>query len=224
MTGGAHETPEFRNAVEYTVTVTFRVAGAARYAAGRRRAQRIAERIAASAARMAGVVEVTARGGQSSDGKASLTYPLRFEGANTGTAALGEPEKLDRYLDPDRERALQDLAAANRAHEDAHRRDRERRIALGCGEASPLTRGHHTCDCVYCRPQEHQHDAETLRRLGPSPYQPYRCPCSAAVDSLGGRCARHDRVQLVVLPGDPPALQRYVQQATPDRDAGGRDL
>lgn len=221
---GAHETQEFRNAVEYTVTVTFRVAGSARYDTGRRRAQRIAERIAASAVRMAGVVEATARGGQSTDGKASLTYPLRFEGANTGTAAVGDPGKLDRYLDHDRERALQNLAAVNRAYEDGRRRDRERRHALGCGEASPLTRGHHNCDCLYCRPQEHEHDIDALRRLGPSPYQPDRCPCGATVGSLGGRCDRHDRVQLVVLPGDPPALQRYVQQAVRDRDTVGRDL
>ena len=96
-----HETPQFQNAAEYVVAITYTVAGGARRRTAERRAERVAERLANAAARAADVVEVSAvTGPTSSDGTMLIPRRVHFAAANSGQATYGDPHKLDRYLDP----------------------------------------------------------------------------------------------------------------------------
>lgn len=220
-----HETPEFFNSTEYTVSITYRVDGGARWQTAHRRARKVAERLANAAARLAAVVEATAVGGASSDGTLLSTERIRFAAANTGLGTHGEPDKLDRYLDPEFERALQSLAEANAVARKSTEADRERRQDLGClntrrlASQLPLR-----CLCVYCEPAAYEHALQRAETGTPDPLRTPRCICGRAVAAAGLRCSRHRGHELVVFDGDTPALQRLARRLHVDRPAPGRDL
>lgn len=213
-----HETPQFRNAAEYTVTITFRVEGGARWQTADRRARKIAERLTNHAARAAQVVEVSAVGGPSQDGKPFAPERIRFSAANSGAGSYGEPTKLGRYLDPEFERALASLAEVNAAARAVTEADQQRRQAIGClntyqssSSSLPAAR----CLCVYCAPGEHEHALRRAEAGQPDPLRSVRCICGRAVAAAGLRCARHIGVQLVVLDGDSERLRRLAQRQRP---------
>jgi hypothetical protein len=95
--------------------------------------QAATERLANAAPRAADVVEVSAVAGFAG-GDGTLLAPRRvhFSAADTRHVTYGDPDKLDRYLDPEHERALASLLAANEAYRARQRADRERRQAVGC--------------------------------------------------------------------------------------------
>lgn len=225
-----HETDAFRNSDEYTISITFRVEGAARWQTAQRRAQRIAERLANHAARAAHVVEVTAVGGASHDGQPAMPRRICFDEANTGRGTNAEPDKLDRYLDPTFRRALDSLATANAASRARAAADRARRRDLDCRNAEATGMSDEVaCPCLYCSPRGHDL-TDRLDQSATSPTQALvRCPCGDTVDP-GLRCGRHRGVELVVLDGDPPELARAAGHlALPEprvrlRAVGGPDL
>lgn len=182
----AHETPEFRNAVEYTITLTYVVAGGARHGTADRRARVIASRLADTAARIPSVVDVHARAGPSIDGEPARTEVVRFTAANAGVADV--TGRLPRYLDPEHEEALRSLEESNAAYRALRRADEARRAAVGCDNRSPWDARY--CLCVYCRPMLHD---------------PPRCPCGN-LDSPG-RCPEHKRAEVIVLADDPAELR-----------------
>lgn len=97
----AHETPQFQNAVEYIVAITFTVAGGARQRTADRRAERVAERLANAAARAANVVEVAAvTGPSSSDGTMLVPGPPPTDPAT----AQGWPAPLSPLVGSPRDR------------------------------------------------------------------------------------------------------------------------
>lgn len=210
MSDRAYQTPAFQHAVEYTVSLRLVIAGGKRRGTAERRGLRVAERLASYAARLADVVEVTGAAGVSHDGQVSFPRPIQFAAANTARSTRERPGTLSRYLDPERDRALRELAADNaaaRARKDA---DRQRRSALGCRNTyQPTLDGERPCECVYCRPEDHllafrrlqRGEADSLRVATP------RCLCGQPVAMTGQRCLRHRDPRLVVLDGDPPALQ-----------------
>ena len=154
-----HEAREFRNSVEYTLQITFVVAGGARWRTAYTRARRVAERLANAAARAKHVVEVRAIAGPSHQGQLLTPERVCFEAANSGQAANAEPGKLDRYLDPDYEQGLVSLAQANSAFRARQSDDRRRRRAVGCANRSLLSwEPSSPCGCVYCRPDVHWAD------------------------------------------------------------------
>ena len=110
MTMAPHERPEFTEAATYTVAVTITVEGGRALGTADRRAMRVAERLANTAVRTPGVVEVTATAGPCQDGVVASTTPVHFSEANAGRRPLDGPEYLDRFVDPDREVALRSLA------------------------------------------------------------------------------------------------------------------
>ncbi len=123
MGGSAHESPRFRNAVEYTIAITVTLAGGARYGTADRRADKLAERLANTAARCGEAVQVTAVAGPSHHGNAIRPQQVHFAAANSGRGTYAEPAKLDRYLDPDHELALRSLAyGGSGLHCQSHRR------------------------------------------------------------------------------------------------------
>ena len=208
MSQRPYDTPAFQHAAEYTITLTFVVAGGKRRGTAERHAKRVAERLANHAARLADVVEVVAVGGVSYDGKPHAPYPIRFAAANTGPARPGDG-RLARYVDPERDRALRALKADNaeaKAREDA---DRRRRTALGCRNAHrSMFLGQTHCACAYCRPEDHltalrraEHGDDDHRFVRP------RCLCGQRVALPGQCCIRHGDARLVLLDGDLPALQ-----------------
>lgn len=223
-----HETPEFFNSAEYTISITFRVAGGARRQTAHRRARKIAERLANAAARAAHVVEVTAAGGASSDGKPLTTERIRFSSANTGRGTNADPSKLDRYLDPEFERAVRSLDEANAAARRDIDADRERRKALGCMNTYRTSRGSDVrCLCAYCEPARHEHALDLAAADTPDPLSTPRCVCGRVVAAAGLRCSRHRGHDLAALDGDPPALQRLVarlQRTPPGRETDGPEL
>lgn len=207
-----HETPAFQNAAEYAVVIRFTVAGGARQRTAERRAERVAERLASSAARAANVVEVSAVTGPArSDGTILVPRRVHFAAANTGHATYGEPCKLDRYLEPEHERALASLQAANAAYRARQHADRQRRQALGCANAHRVGSfgDRRSCECVYCRPQDHL-TARELAANAPHLFPPPSCLCAIPTPD-GGRCMHHRHVELVVLDGDPEALQQLTE-------------
>lgn len=110
----AHDHNRFRHAAVHTIAVTYTVAGGARPATARRRAEKVADPIASAAARLRDVVDVRAVAGPAgSDGEIFSPTRVRFAAANSGLGTYSEPDRLDRYLDPDHERALDSLNAAN---------------------------------------------------------------------------------------------------------------
>jgi hypothetical protein len=207
-----HETAAFQNSAKYVVAVTFTLAGGARRRTAERRAERIAERLASTAARAAGVVDVSAvTGPTSSDGTMLVPRRVHFSAANTGHATYGDPGKLDRYLDPEHERALASLAAANEAYRARQNADRKRRQAVGCVNAHRvgLPGDRRSCECVYCRPDDHL-AARELDASGSHWFTPPACLCGTPTPA-GGRCMHHRRVEVVVIDGDPDALRQLAE-------------
>lgn len=153
---------------------------------------------------MAGVVEVSARGGASREGDVHWPSPISFAAANPGR---GEQGRLTRYLDPRHERALRSLAAANAAYRERRQADQDRRQAVGCANAYPslLEPSCAPCECVYCLPDEHTADPLDTP-TGERWSLPPRCLCGVPVPDEGGRCLAHRCVELVVLDGDAQAL------------------
>lgn len=208
MSERPYDSPAFQHAVEYTVAVTFVVAGGKRRGTAERRCKRVAERIANFTARLADVVEVTAAGGFSRDGELSLRSPVRFAAANSGHGTYTEPGKLDRYLDCERDLALRALAADNAAAKARRDADRRRRIELGCRNAyQPLMQGERYCECAYCQPEGHLIALRRVQRGDPPTPIENRCLCGGAVAMAGQRCATHRDTGFVLLDGDPAPLQ-----------------
>jgi hypothetical protein len=221
-----HEAREFTNAVEYTVQLTFVVAGGARWRTAHARARRIAERLANTAARAKGVVEVRAVAGASHDGEVLTPERVCFDAANSGHGTGADPSKLDRYLDPDHERALASLAAANAKARVRRQADIDRRCAIGCSNPAGLGPGlARPCHCAYCRPQEHlELRAETRDPSADGG----RCLCGRPSAPAAFGCRPHRGQQLVVLDDDPPELARLaarIARSTPDftQPPPGRD-
>lgn len=207
-----HETPQFQNAVEYIVAITFTVAGGARQRTADRRAERVAERLANAAARAANVVEVAAvTGPSSSDGTMLVPRRVHFAAANTGHATHAELQKLDCYLDPEHERALRSLRAANEAYRARQDADRKRRQAVGCANAYRvgLPGDRRSCACAYCRPDDHL-VARELAENDSHWFTPLACVCGTPTPT-GGRCMHHRSVELVVIEGDPQALRQLPE-------------
>jgi hypothetical protein len=200
----AHEDPRFYHAVTYTIAITVTVAGGARWDTSWRRADRLAERLASAAARAKDAVEVTAVAGASHDGEILMPRRVSFAGGNTG---LGSGRKLSRYLDPDHERALASLAAANARYRAKQQADRDRRTAVGCAN---VYRGgslpERPCPCVYCEPEDHELGLRQAERFGSHMFG-HRCLCGVGVPEAHGRCLRHRDVEIVLLDGDGAALQ-----------------
>ena len=223
MTEQPHERPEFFNAVTYAVTVTITVEGGRRRGTADRRARKVAERLANAAARTPGVVEVTATAGWTSNGKVPWPERVGFAEANTAQGGHAEVDKLDRYLDPDHEFAMRSLAEENAAAERRRQADRERRRGIGCHNTYaliPTDRRH--CKCVYCRPDDHYREIQSIERHGQSPFCTYRCLCGIAVAAESERCLAHRRAEIVVLEQDDSALQLLAQrsrQRSPDARA-----
>jgi hypothetical protein len=226
----SHEAREFTNSVEYTVQLTFVVAGGARWRTAHARARRIAERLANTAARTKGVVDVRAVAGASHDGQLLTPERACFEAANSGHSTGVEPSKLDRYLDPDHERALASLADANAAARARRRADFERRQAIGCSNPAGLGPGlARPCCCAYCRPEEHLEVRAEAHEPGEDGG---RCLCGRPSAPAAFGCRPHRGQQLVVLDGDPPELPRLAAriarahtadrtQPQPGRDEAG---
>ena len=202
-----YETREFRNSVESTVAITFVVAGGACWQTAYRRARRIAERLANTAARAKGVVEVRAVAGASRKGEITASERVCFDAANSGRAGSTEPPKLDRYLDSDHERGLVALAQDRTEARARIEADRQRRDAVGCANPwqnwSELAR---YCGCIYCQPSVHLAERDHPR----SSVEPSRCACGRGASEQTGRCAGHRHHQLVALDGDPGELDRLA--------------
>lgn len=220
-----HETPQFANSTEYTVTITFRVEGGARWQTAHRRARQIAERLANNAARAAGVVDVTAIGGASWDGKPLSTETIRFSAANSGHGTGENPTRFDRYLDPEFERGLRSLAEVRAAARQTSEADRRRRQDLGCLNTSrspslPAAR----CLCIYCEPAAYEHALQRAEAGTPDLLTTPRCICGRAVGTPGLRCTEHRGHDLVLLDDDPSPLRRLAQRnradEAPDRSRG----
>jgi len=194
-----HEAREFTNSVEYTIRLTFVVAGGARWQTGHTRAREIAEGLANTVARAKGVVEARAVAGASHDGEVLAAEPVCFDAANSG-------HKLDRYLDPDRERALSSLADANaRVRRQA---DFDRRMAIGCDKPAVLGPDlARPCSCAYCRPREH---LEVRAEANKAWSARGCCLCGRPSTPPASGCRSHRGQQLVVLDGDPPELARLA--------------
>ena len=111
----SHERLEFTQAVTYTVAITITVEGGRAQGTADRRAAHVAERLANTAVRTPGVVEVTATAGPSRDGTAVSPTTVHFSEANAGRRGLEGDEYLDRFVDPDHEVALRSLAHAKAA-------------------------------------------------------------------------------------------------------------
>jgi len=208
-----HETNQFRNAVEYTVQVTFVVAGGARWRTAYGRARRVAERLANTAARTSHVLEVTAVAGPSRDGQLASSQPIFFAAANAGHATSADPTTRSRYLDPGYQRALASLAAANAGEQARQQAVLARRCAVGC--ANPSQTSWHSpppCGCVYCRSRAHleQRDHAAGHRQAPP-----RCWCGRPVAADGRGCPAHHGHQLVVLDGDPDELRQLADLTRP---------
>jgi hypothetical protein len=179
------------------------------------RARKVAERLASTAARAKGVVDVRAVAGASRDGVVLTPERVCFEAANSGRGTGVDPTRLDRYLDPDHERALASLAEANAAARVRRQADFERRRAIGCSNPAGLGPGlARPCRCAYCRPAEHlevRAAAQEPRADGG------RCLCGRDSTPPAFGCRPHAGQQLVVLDGDPPELTRLAARAARSR-------
>lgn len=216
-----HERPEFQHAVQYTVEITFRVEGGARWQTAYRRADRIAERLANYATRAAHVVEVHATGGPSSDGEIITRDRIRFSKANIGRGTYGDTSKLDRWVDPEFARALDSLARAKAEAQARRNADRERRLTVTCRNASRMDHeARRECFCVYCTPARHLDShggvASGLSFLAP------RCVCGQPKVGSPHRCSKHRDTEIVVLPGDPDDLRRLADLLAQRRAEPGR--
>jgi hypothetical protein len=220
----AHERPEFQNSVSWTVVITFVVAGGARPQTARARAEKLAARIVSAAARLAGVVEVRAVGGETSAAegfKPVCPRSVAFDAANIGR---------DRYLDPDRERALASLAEENAAYRARRQADEDRRRAVGCANTYQFVlSGRRSCECVYCAPATFLAGLTTpYPDDSTHPINRPRCVCGAEPWLLSARaaseqrCSRHHFVRIVVLDGDAPAIAEAagLDPLTADQSVG----
>lgn len=207
----AHERVEFRHAVEFTVSITFVVEGAVRSGTAERRAMRVAERLASSAARAAGVVEVSARAGVSHDGKVVWPRVVCFDAANSGHDTV-ERGRLSRYVDPERERAYGSLAAANAAFRATRNADLARRRAAGCANRYEYQLEQRFCECVYCAPATYVAGlTHPYPQRSPHPINAPSCVCGITVGWAGARCSSHRDVQVVALEGDVPAVAQAAR-------------
>lgn len=207
MTEQPHDTPAFQHAAEYTIAVTFVVAGGKRPRTADQRAHRVFEQIANYTARLGHVVEVTAAGGASTDGTVTWPTPVRFAAANSGPTAVGS-DKLARYVDCERDRALSSLAEANAVQRARRETDRQRRTAVSCHNTNqPFLDGDRRCRCVYCDPEAHLLAIRAAQRGDPDRFVEHRCLCGRPVTQAGQRCTAHRDTELTVLSGDPAALQ-----------------
>lgn len=211
-----YEDPRFYNAVEYTGAVTYTVRGGKRHGTADRQARRIAERLASHAARIVGVVEVRATAGPSRDGETTSPRVVRFDAANTGHGTHGEPDNLDRYLDPDHELALRSLAQANAAYRARQQADRQRRVEVSCRNPNDSVLRDASCLCVYCEPERHYDAVRDARVAGPSAWVEHRCLCGQPVALPGERCLRHRDVEVVALQDDASDLQQLAREQQPD--------
>jgi hypothetical protein len=100
-------------------------------------------------------VDVRAVASASHDGELLTPERVCFDSANSGHGTNAAPGKLDRYLDPDHERAPASLADANAAARAHRQADLDRRQAIGCSNPAGLGPGLARCRCAYCRPEEH---------------------------------------------------------------------
>jgi hypothetical protein len=170
------------------------------------------------------VVHVRAVAGESHDGQLLTPERVCFDSANSGHGTGVEPSKLDRYLDPDYERALASLADANATTRARRQADFDRRCAIGCSNPAGLGPGlARPCRCAYCRPQEH---LEVRTEAHETWVNDGRCLCGRASTPAAFGCRPHRGQQLVVLDGDPPELPRLaavIARSTPDRTRPGRD-
>ena len=218
-----HEQPEFTNSAEYTLSITFRVAGGARPGTAHDRARRIAERLTDATARAAGVVEVSAVGGESHEGRPLVQERIRFPLANSGSGTAADPTQLARYLDPDHERALESLAGASAARRRGAEADQARRRAVACLNTNRLEGLQPMrCLCVYCEPAAHEQALSRPGSTGPVPIGPVRCVCGRPVAVAGMRCSRHRDIRPVAIEGDGAVLTRLVQRLQADRPPPGR--
>lgn len=201
-----YERPEFQNAVEYTVSITYRVAGGAQHGTADRRAERVAERLANAAARAKHVVEVSALAGESRKGEMQRWAPVAFDTANSDPSRLPGTDKLTRYVDPEHDRARLLLHEHNRSVHERQEADRRRRAAVGCraryrARFEPRPQW---CPCAYCAPVEHLAAVrDDLRDDGTDGER--LCVCGESIRA-GRRCTHHLDVRLVVLHGDEAAL------------------
>ena len=206
----AHEDPRFVNSATYAVVVTITVAGGARPGTAHRRATRVAERLADTAARAADVVDVSAVSGPvTTTGEIIAPARVRFARANTGGTSAGDQGKLARYLDPDHERARASLAAVDARFRERQRADRQRRQAVGCANASGVggSAGRRVCGCVYCDPTVH---LVVAQQPSGGRVEPPRCPCGSIVGTPGERCRSHQHVELTVLDDDRQTLHELA--------------
>lgn len=212
-----HEEPTFTNSVTYTVSITYTVRGGARHGTADRHALRIAEQLANAAARFAWVVEVSGTTGRSWRGEVSQPKRLHFAAANTGAADRAEPRKLDRYLDPDHERALRSLEDANAAYREQQAADHQRRTAVGCRNVDALWAREQCCTCVYCEPGHHYAAIEAERVDPGNPMIEHRCVCGQPVAAYGDRCLAHQGATVCALRGDDRALHQLAAAVNPGR-------
>ena len=223
-----HEEPAFTNSVTYTASITYTVRGGARPGTADRHALRIAEQLANAAARFASVAEVAGTAGRSWKGEVSRPTRLRFAAANTGTADVAEAGTLDRYLDPDYQRARRSLEAANTAYREHKAVDRQRRTAVNCRNANALTAHEQYCTCVYCEPGQHQVAIEAERIDPGNQMIEHRCLCGQAVAAYGDRCLSHqDDATVRLLEGDSAALDEIaaaINRGHPSLRSSGREV
>lgn len=221
-----HEAREFTNSVEYTIQLTFVVAGGARWRTGHARARKVAERLANTAARAKGVVDVRAVAGASRDGQLQTPERVCFDAANSGHGTGADPTRLDRYLDVDHERALVSLAEVNATARVRRQADFDRRQRIGCANPAGLGPGlARPCRCAYCRPQEHLAAPGAAHEAWAGDG---RCLCGRPSTPSTPGCASHSGRQFVVLDGDPPELARLAARVAQLRLPGqaqppGRD-
>ncbi len=148
-----YQTPEFQNSAEFTIVVTFVVAGGARPGTAAQRAARIFERIANHAARLTDVVALSATAGHSSEGQMSWPQRVRFAAANVETRVSGGLGKLSSYVHPDRQQAKVALAAANTAARARRDADQRRRASAGCTTpTAPSSTGHEPASACTASP------------------------------------------------------------------------
>lgn len=132
---------------------------------------------------------------------------MRFAAANSGHTAIGS-DKLARYVDPERDRALRSLADVDAAQRARREADRRRRTAVSCRNTNrPSLDGDRRCRCVYCDPEAHLLAMRAAQRGQPNPFVEHRCLCGRPVTEAGQRCTAHRHTELIVLSGDHAALQ-----------------
>ena len=204
--------PKPRETDAFCNAVTFTVAGGARPGNAERPAMKVARRLT-DTARASGVADVTGMGDRSGRGEISRARPIPFADANTGHGTAGDPGLLERYLDPDHERALHLLRAANARYRACEQADRQRRIAAGCRNSYPSLLGRRAyCTGAYCQPALQLASAQSEQEHCVSPFNETGCVCGRHVVHGLDRCDEHRDVQLVVLDSDPDELGRLADE------------